>query len=805
MLDVWSEKSGYSFGTFEEGITVTIPLPLKTLSPSQLQDLKFSVISGKLPPGLRIDQQSFYGTPVEVARVNEFEFVIRAQQISTSKISDRTYKISIEGADQPEFLTKADLLPIGPNKTYFILDSSPVDFQLDAFDQDTAAGQELNFFIEEKEGTLPPGLSMDRKGRITGFIDPLLAVPVVYRDGGYDTEGFDAFTFDYGIRPDNGFDSFKFDSITFDYSAPFRGPKKLNRNYFFVVTITDGDTFVKRKFRIYVVGEDYLRADNTIIKVGTSTYLASASSLRTPFWRTQPNLGIIRSNNYNVLKLDLYDVIDFNSVQYYLEERNPDSSLSQLPLGMRLDIKTGEIFGLLPYQTQNYLDYTFTITATRFGNDNESASSSRTFNVRVLGEIDSKMNWITDSFLGTIGANFISNLKIEATSTLPNPIIEYTILEGTLPPGLTLELTGEITGRIRQYSQNQDEGLTTFYDTLNGQVINNQTFDGGETEFDRSYKFVIRAKDQVNYSNIDREFTLNIDTPNDRLYSNLYVTTYMELDKRRLFENLVDNESVFPQSHIYRYNDPNFGIRKDLKMLVYAGIETKNAGEYISIIGLNHKKKRLRFGDIKIAKARNEGSNKVIYEVVYVEMIDSMDFVDRHLPLVSDTNPPGSKNISADMSNYIWNSEGQDLYIGKKEPYLPRPFENITIDRTNIFSSDPNQKKRYPNTIYNWRQRIRMHKDLNGVTLLTEQNFLPLWMRSFQDNRQELGFVLALPLCFCKPDMAYNVVLNLKNYIQTNQFDFKNLDYTIDRYIIDSVTGYGNDKYLVFKDQEATI
>jgi len=805
MLDVWSEKSGYSFGTFEEGAVTSIALPLRVMTPQEQADLSFRIISGRLPPGLRIKGLNIEGTPIEVARVTLFEFVIRATKISTGQISDRTYTISIEGADQPTILTAEDLLPIGPRKTFFILDSSPVDFQIDAFDLDTAAGQKITFFIDESDGTLPPGLTMDRNGRITGFIDPLMAVPIVFRDGGYDEQGFDAYAFDYGIRPDNGFDSFNFDSITFDYSAPYRGPRKLNRNYSFIVTVTDGDTYVKRKFRIYVVGEDYLRADNTIIKVGTGTYLASASSLRTPFWRTQPNLGLIRCNNYHIIKLDIYDVIDYNAVQYQLEPTNPDSSLSQLPKGMQLDIKTGEIFGLLPYQPQSYIDYDFTVTATRFGNDNEIASSSRTFSLRVLGEIDSKMLWITDANLGSIGANFISNLKIQATSSLPNPVIEYEVVSGRLPPGLALEVTGDISGRVRQYSQNQEEGLTTFYDTLNGQRISNQTFDGGETNFDRVYKFIVRARDQVNYSSIDREFILNIDTPNDRLYSNIYATSYMSLDKRRLFEDLVSNESVFPQTHIYRFNDPNFGIRKDLRMLIYAGIETKNAAEYISIIGLNHKKKRFRFGDVKIAKARNPGSNAVVYEVIYVEMVDSLDFTDRHLPLITKVNPPSTTTITTDVSNYTWNTEGKDFYIGKKEPYLPRPFENISIDRTNIFASDPKQKNRYPNTIYNWRQRIRLHKDQNGQELLSEQSFLPLWMRSFQDDRQELGFVTALPLCFCNPNMSGDVYLNLKNYLSVNDFDFKLLDFTVDRYIIDSVTGYGSDKYLVFKNQEATI
>jgi hypothetical protein len=75
-------------------------------------------------------------------------------------------------------------------------------------------------------------------------------------------------------------------------------------------------------------------------------------------------------------------------------------------------------------------------------------------------------------------------------------------------------------------------------------------------------------------------------------------------------------------------------------------------------------------------------------------------------------------------------------------------------------------------------------------------------MRTIQDAaKQELGFVLAVPICYCKPGTSADVLTNIK----LSNFDFKNLDYTVDRYIIDSVTGYGSDKYLVFKNDRVTI
>ena len=41
-------------------------------------------------------------------------------------------------------------------------------------------------------------------------------------------------------------------------------PQKLNRYYEFTVSVRDGDVVARRTFRIFVVGDDFLRADNTI-------------------------------------------------------------------------------------------------------------------------------------------------------------------------------------------------------------------------------------------------------------------------------------------------------------------------------------------------------------------------------------------------------------------------------------------------------------------------------------------------------------------------------------------------------------
>ena len=93
------------------------------------------------------------------------------------------------------------------------------------------------------------------------------------------------------------------------------------------------------------------------------------------------------------------------------------------------------------------------------------------------------------------------------------------------------------------------------------------------------------------------------------------------------------------------------------------------------------------------------------------------------------------------------------------------------------------------------RERIRSV----GANL---REFYPLWMRTSQGVGQpELGFVLGVPLCYCKPGEADAVLLNIKN----SGFDFKNLNIEIDRYNIDSTLGNSNEQYIKFANYQFNV
>lgn len=877
-LNVWTKSSGYSFGTFQERVTFDQPLPVTSET-----GVSYTVISGALPGGLRITDSNITGTPFEVARETEFSFCIRASK--AGEISDRTFKISIQGSDGPEFITPSGELDVGPYHQYFALDSTYIDYQLQAVDFDTAVGQKLTFFISG--GELPPGLILTDDGRIVGFVQPAISIKPEDGDGTYDNTLYDNVAFDFAYRPTNGYDSYIFDSKFFDFSLGSSLPKKLNRNYEFIVSVTDGDVVTSRTFKIFVVGDDYFRADNTVWLTDSGLFTADVTYLRAPIWLTPTDLGTYRANNYVTIKLDTYDT---NDVMYSLVTPN------SLPPGMNFDQQTADIYGRVPYQPAITKTYTFTVNATRISEKvniaeyavdpsntgsnlysividkvtypdilnvlnsvtsinidgrvidpiyislidtsvptqvtivlstpvvltsstivliqyvasiGEEAVSSRTFTLRIVGEVDSVITWNTDPDLGSINANFVSTLSVSATTTVPNAIVLYTVTGGRLPPGLSLDLSGEIVGKVNQFANLElgTLGLTTFnvdqtlHPTPSGEPT---TFDAGSTTIDRVYTFTVQARDMTGYSATTRTFTIVVDTPNTLVFSNIRTRPFLPLTQRAVWQDFINNTSVFTPSSIYRSNDPNFGIQTDLNMIVYSGIETTEAAKYVSAMGLNHKRKRFQFGEVKKATAYNPGTTNPVYEVVYVEMIDPLEPNGKRLPNKLENLGLQSREITVDNSNAMWSRNPTDLSTQAPDSQRPDPY--MTIDSTGYQASNSNPGTYYPNSISNWQDNIQNWTDDAGNGLASERNYLPLWMRSIQPGtKQELGFQLAVPLCFCKIGTADAIVLNIKNYLNTTDFKFNLIDYTVDRFIIDSVTGTTSDKYLVFRNDRITV
>lgn len=996
-MALWTVTNGHSLGTFEERTSLEVSLPINDFD-------SIVKISGALPGGMRIADNKLVGTPFEVNALKEFNFVLRATKDNT--FEDITLKMSITGADAPIWQTPEGSLAVGPNNSYYILDNTFLDFQLRVLDPDIVTGEELTFWIATGDGELPPGLELTTDGRIQGIVEPILALEKRAGLGRFDENDFSAFPYDFGIKSANGFDSYYYDTQFYDLSIPTLSPKKLNRYYEFTVSVTDGVVINKRTFKIFLVGDDFLRSDNTIMQVANGLFSADNTYLRNPVWLTPSDLGYRRANNYVTLYLDTYDPNSLTGVtSYILQELNDDNTTSELPPGMELDSISGEVTGRVPYQPAITKEYKFTVNAIRQvgtlsatevsyklydnkslyggskfvnitktpGNDialitqlrdkrqiyaevqgytqlkdydiltlksplksNNSlqtlacvagqntikvknptttevngiwydgvreqvfsglriendpvegrigvitleqnlstsipedtilyygkvvdkdvtfsntlteatvdqAEKKKTFTVKLLGEVDSTIKWLTAPSLGTLRANFISTLSVVAETTVPNANLYYTLVNGKLPPGLNLSIDGEIVGKINQFGTEASPGLTVF---------DNKTtsFDGGNTTIDRKYTFTIQAKDQFGFSAIERTFTLSTIDPDDILYSNIIMKPFLKQDQKLLFTNFISNPNVFDPNLIYRPNDSQFGLQTEVKSLAFAGIETKSVDQYVSAIAKNHKKKKFKIGEVKTAIAKYPGSNDIIYEVVYVELIDPQDHIDgtRNSIEIQTQNKITVDSVALEPQDDLTGlgtgfttfdiggrgdaiatqtaggqvtiftrdgpivlEEGEAITILLRDatnvdvadiskginadPYRFRPDQNtIKADSNAILTSDAKDKRKYISNISNMRQRIREV----GVT---EREFLPLWMRTSQRRGEsELGYTPSIPLCYCKPGTSSTIALNIKN----SGFDFSQLDFEIDRYIIDSTTGKGEEQYLLFANYQFNV
>lgn len=979
-------------------------------------EITLEVISGQIPPGLRIEGLKLVGTPFEVANKKTFRFVLRAN--NADGLSDRTYSITIEGADEPVWITPAGDLPVGATgfrtesvskildenasqgdvvikmtstsrivkqslviapkgyssavdsgtkvieinpsskiltlnkpllddvpfgKTFtfsytyeqtnlYVLDNDYVNYQLSAVDNDLPTGQKLAYYIPPRGGILPPGLTLSADGIISGFTEALLSKDQGDINGNYDMHLYDKFGYDYGVRPYNGFDSFLFDNQTFDFSDTTRIPKKLNRYYEFIVRVSDGMFYADRKFRIYVIGDDYFRADNTLLPAGTGIYTVDVTPIRKPIWITPAYLGKRRANNYITTYLDVFESSTIRgSLGYILDPVNNDGTISQLPPGMILDQITGEIYGDVPYQPAVTKSYKFTVRAIRYDPENASygttkvtlgtnsvgsynlkldsvlslrkdslvnapnasgyiipgtiitaidvatktvtlntpllktvpagerfifsyvVSSAKTFTLDIMGEVDSTINFITPGDLGSIPANFISELAVQATTTVQNAVLSYTLVGGKLPPGLTLVNDGTIQGKVNQYATEDTPGLTTF--------DNNTTlFDNFTTTVDREYTFIVLAQDQFLYSAVTKIFTIKVTTPNNLLYSNIYVKPFLKNNKRLELVEFFTNPDIFERNLIYRSSDPSFGIQTELKMLLYAGIETKDGSEYAAALGRSSKK-RYRFGSVKKATAKIPGTNTIAYEVVYLDILENMENSSGSVPkniaiqtqqhpisihqnsrdlwdgdkftktYTIDNVPAGSVTIPVDSFLQL---KVKDIIVSESKSYfrkdtfitgIDKITGTITISKPLVEAMPSGTRLITDSDIFPriWMQDKVMTADFGGQLVSdsnksnvfgnsttnirnnilnigeTERNFLPLWMRTPQTfSGIAQGFQKAVVLCYVKPGYADRIINNIKNL----GIDFKTIDFTVDRIIIDSVEGETGDKYIAFAARE---
>ena len=717
---VWTTTAG-KIATIDEQVAFSLQLEANT---SDSTAITYSLIAGSLPAGMQVTTDGLLtGTPAEVAKRTLYTFVVRAT--AGTSITDRTFSLDVQGADAPTFTTASGQLQLDDSTSvglFWVIDGSSVSLQMQATDSDTRAGQQLVYEITQ--GQLPPGVTMSKTGLISGIVQ-------LTPDEKYGTRG----GYDASLEA--------YDDVVYDRTVT---TKSVSKNYDFIVRVSDGTSFVEQNNSIFVYSADFWRVSNTAItidltEIDGSPLTMDLSANRRPVFRTGSDLGTFRHDNALVIKID---VEDFDALQGDLEYSIQSGSL---PPGINIDINSGELYGQLARQSAVEVDYNFTIRANRTISSELNVFTDQAFTMKVIGELDIGIAFTTPETVGTLKANVPSLLNVEAVTDEANRVLSYSITGGSLPTGITLSEQGNLIGTIDP---------SDFTDST------------------RAFTFKVTVSDQYQDAATSKEFTVNIDIPFTQIeYGNMtgHATSFID---QNIFYSIAQDPNINSIDNIFRPDDPNFGMKLKPDMLMMSGLEAQTLTTFQQQMEQNHAPKTLFFGDIKTAVAK-EGTD-VKYEVVYIDIKDTMVnndgvAVSSSIALRDVVTKPllgpraSSVNATADYVDYEVTTDGGLSFStsGSKVRFANQLSADLGFIET-VF----------PNAVANIRSRMKSlgHK---------EYDYLPLWMKTTQSgDLAPLGYVKAVPICYCKPGTSGLV----KKRINDKNLNFKNIAFTIDRYIV---------------------
>jgi len=790
------------------------------------QPVTYSLIAGTLPDGIQLTGTAISGIPIKITGVpadvdvdTSSRFSIRATT-TTNEVSDITLDLTVSGQTAPDITTVPGLLG-----TFSYGDF--INLQLDAIDLDVS--NTLTWGVINN--TLPAGLELivdetnDRIAYIRGYPVPATALPPGIFPG-FDGQKFDEdlgeFGFDFGLNTVNK--TFEFiisvtDGIGFD-SATFSILLE-STNIFY--TADNNAAGVDPK----PVG---LYADSGLITAD----IVNVDTKINPILTTDPqDLGTVLHDNYFTFLFEGLDfegdLINFRESTLFSADSNTISAdtikqtadttvVRSLPQSLVLDATTGYLYGFLDIITTTSTTFTFDIVAFKVANPT-FISDPVTFTMTVVSDLANSLV-INSPLIMQIDNGKISELVINAeansdsdfsvlgdTSTITVDSLfptvdsdtnagtlaiqlEYSLVEGSgnLPIGLALTSTGLIIGR-------------TFF-THNSWDMGTTIFDSGDTLYNATYTFDVRIVD-VTLGVIDQvqTFSIIVQPINITPFENLYLVSAPTIAERAIYQALIDNVTIIPRVNLYRELDAYFGIAKDLRFLLADGLAPGTQIQYSDILEKNHYTRRFSFSKLKIAKAV-DSVGAPSYELIYADVVDSLE----------------NNNVSIAAELIVAGVDEVDLSQRGADPqYIANTIDDIFSDSTTVTSDDNTITADgtiittgtiiiRPASIVNMRETVisgayaltadnldqdAFSADDNTFTADTTEisglgqlnlNTLPDWMTTTQDDGRVFGFIPAIPLVYCLPTAASQILFD----INQSGFNLNEISFDVDRYYWDN-------------------
>jgi len=616
-IPTWVTPAG-ALATIPEGVFYSTPLVATADS-----QVFYSLIAGRLPPGIQIDQAGMLagnpqstvteiqGIPSNVVLDTTSKFAVRAYTKTVvngvtviTGLADRTFTLTVTGQSLVTWTTSA-----GTILTAF--DGEQItDLQVQYSDPDPNSV----IVVTLVSGALPPGLTISSTGVINGYLlpNPSTTIP----------------------------------SVT----------------YSFTLSITNGFSSDVRTFNIKVYARAAMTADNTYVTADNTFITADIMPYQIPIITTPTgSIGTTRSDNFYAFQFQGLDVTG-DAVEFV--------AATALPPGLTLDPLSGWIYGFIPFGGVLSDTYNFGIRIRLL--DNPSIISNiYQYSLTIAGPVSSDVIWLTPSDLGLIDNGATSTFYVEAQNVSGIPL-QYRLLSGSdsrLPQGLQLLPSGNIAGRVSFDTFALDGGTTVFDVGLN-------TVDQ-PTTFDMTAVFTVNAYSINGLVSVNKTFSITVVRRYEEPFDNLYIQAMPPKDDRDLLANLLQDPTIFPPELIYRGDDLNFGVSRRVIYYHAYGLVAATLDEYVASLDLNHYWKNLVLGEIRTARAVDDAGN-VIYEVVYSAIQDDLvnnqgQSVDKEVPLAFPIDANTPQEIDSVYPNSLENMRDQVIdTVGQVSRVLPR-------------------------------------------------------------------------------------------------------------------------------------
>ena len=414
-----------------------------------------------------------------------------------------------------------------------------------------------------------------------------------------------------------------------------------------------------------------------------------------------------------------------------------------LPPGLSGDAVTGWITGYPILPATGIIKYKFNVGVEKANNPLVS-SGEIDFTVSIVNNVIQDIYWYTPADLGSMENGEISTLSIRALSVQS---LQYRIHSGNLPLNLKLLPNGEIVGRVA-------EQPTSSFINAGSEIY---------------YIFEVMAySPQYPLLQSIQEFTLKVVFTHEVPLENVYIKALCNIQGRKVIQSLLTDETIIPTELLYRPSDPYFGKATDVRYIHAYGLNSTYTENYINAMQ-NHYERKIILGEIKTALARDENF-KSIYEIVYSEIVDE---------LVNDQG-------NSIPSQIVW---PKNIPLNQGTYDINNTTINVSESAYKISSALRTSRYLNPESLPNMRNELT-----TAIGQGAELKVLPKWMTSQQTDGNVIGYKPVWIICYAIPGYAERI---RRNIIYRWPHRLNEIDFTIDRYIIDKSYSYNYNNRLL--------